>query len=120
MKKPTNHKQIAVTATHLIICTLLVLRGSTALAAAPQELVNNYANMCVTLAQGGMVGEADLKGNPKLEAYCSCFGRKFADRAVTKTTPPKSKEEIAALQKEELGMRNSCRAQYGLPPVPEK
>ncbi len=66
------------------------------------------------------IGEWDIKDDPKLPAYCGCFGQKFADRAVTKTQPAQSKAEAQALQAEELDMRNGCRKQLGLPAVPPK
>ena len=89
-------------------------------AAAPQEVADAYANNCVQMANDGHFGDVDLKGNPKLQAYCSCFGRKFGDRAVTSAKLTTTKAEQQAAQKEEMDMRNSCRAQQGLPPVPAK
>ena len=109
---------------HLIAVLAFATLGvsaTPALAAAPQEVVDAYANMCVQMANNpGHIGDVDLKGNPQLQAYCSCFGRKFGDRAVTRKELLKSKEEQQAAQKEEMEMRNSCRSQLGLPPVPAK
>ncbi len=93
---------------------------SPAYAGAPQATVDAYANMCVQMANDGHIGDVDLKGNPKLQPYCACFGRKFGDRAVTIKEPLKTKAEQQQAQKEEMEMRNTCRAQQGLPPVPPK
>ncbi|MBB5192272.1 hypothetical protein HNQ50_003013 [Silvimonas terrae] len=103
-----------------LAASLCVCFTSAAYAGAPQAAVDAYANMCVQMANDGHIGDVDLKGNPKLQTYCGCFGRKFADRAVTKTEPLKTKAEQQQAQKEEMEMRNSCRADNGLPPVPPK
>jgi hypothetical protein len=78
---------------------------------------SSYADMCVESANMPKpFGESDLKGNPKLQAYCSCFGPKFMARAqaaaqnMGKTPPPAAQQE-----KEELEMRNTCRKQLSLP-----
>jgi hypothetical protein len=81
-------------------------------------LVRGYAQFCAT--QGtqmpGAAGESDIKGDARLAAYCACFGGKFADRAVAslgkpRTAPFDMKKSVA----EEYAMRNTCRAQMGLP-----
>lgn len=86
-----------------------------------QAMAEQYAGMCanqgVTLP--APYGESDLKGNPKLQDYCKCFGNKFAERAI------KSAQDMAVASaqstkdsvKEEWAMRNSCRQTYGLPLV---
>ena len=68
-------------------------------------------------------GEWDLKGNPKLPQYCECYVPLFtahntASRELLKQhggepTPAMVKENKAT----ELGIRNSCRKQVGLPAV---
>lgn len=94
-------------------------------AAAPQQAADSYADMCVKMSTDmgkahRTILEGDLADNPKLKDYCTCFGAKFAERAMTSGKIMNNKAEIDAAQKEELAMRNSCRTQYGLPPVPAK
>ena len=81
-------------------------------------LARGYAQFCAT--QGtqmpGAAGESDIKGDARLAAYCTCFGGKFADRAVASLGKPRTaplKKSVA----EEYAMRNTCRAQMGLPKV---
>jgi len=63
-------------------------------------------------------GESDLKGNPKLHEYCSCFSKSFSERAMKALAnrqagkaPPPLEQQL----KEELNMKNTCRKQFGLP-----
>jgi hypothetical protein len=63
------------------------------------------------------LGESDLKGNPKLAAYCACFNRNFMARIEESARKgelmkPKPVEQSV---KEERAMRNGCRTQVGLP-----
>ncbi|WP_426101595.1 hypothetical protein [Massilia sp. TSP1-1-2] len=68
-------------------------------------------------------GEWDLKGNPKLPQYCECYvplftahntaSRELLTQHGGEPTPEMIKENKAT----ELGIRNSCRKQVGLPAV---
>ena len=90
--------------------------ASSAQAAAPQQMVDQYAGMCVkSVKMPAPYGESDLAGNPKLQDYCKCFGAQFAERAMTATQNVKSAASAAETAKEELAMRNSCRQKFGLP-----
>jgi hypothetical protein len=108
--------------TSLLHTILLLGTGSVALcqAIAPdrEKMVSMYAGMCMTQSIEMPVphGDADLKENPKLEAYCQCFAGKFADRAILRlknpsAPPPPFKQSLA----EERAMRNGCRQSLGLP-----
>lgn len=101
----------------LVSSFALLTLSSTSYAAETSSGPSSYADMCVKSADMPKpFGESDLKGNPKLQAYCSCFGPKFMARAqvaaqnMGKTPPP-----AAQIEKEELEMRNSCRKQLNLP-----
>lgn len=87
----------------------------------------DYADFCVQSADMPKpVGEWDLKGNPKLAAYCKCFSVPFTARAakaaqemsanpdkfMKKMSDKSVTDKVAA---EELGFRNTCRKQLGLP-----
>jgi hypothetical protein len=82
-----------------------------------KQAMSAYKDMCVQAANMPKpFGEYDLKGNPKLEAYCGCFGEQFAD-SVMKVDPkarPMSADEAV---KRDLAMRNTCRQKLGLPQV---
>ena len=85
----------------------------------PQQMIDSYAQSCSDNAVHIPFphGESDLDGNPKLKSYCKCFGTKFAARAM-KVTNPTEKMSSDSLQKsinEERDLRNSCRAENGLP-----
>ena len=87
----------------------------------------DYAAYCVQSADMPKpMGEWDLKGNPKLATYCKCFAAPFAARAAKASQamaadPDKYMKEMAKksvsdkLAAEELGFRNTCRKQMGLP-----
>lgn len=89
--------------------------------------VMDYAALCVqSVDMPKPVGEWDLKGNPKLAAYCKCFSVPFTARAIKaaqqmSASPEKFMKEMAdksvqaKLAAEELGFRNTCRKQMGLP-----
>jgi hypothetical protein len=93
----------------------------------PAKLTAFYAQMCVTNAGQipAPMGDGDLKGSPKLEAYCECFGAKFAARAVkhaaelqaNPTPDPKSRKPLSQSVAEEREMRAQCRQQLQLPPL---
>lgn len=103
-------------------CSLALAQS--ARAGASKEVVDHYVEACEQMAASASVqyqtGEWDIKDSPKLHPYCGCFGQKFADRAVTKTQLLRTPEEIKQSKAEELDMRNTCRSQLGLPPVPPK
>jgi len=107
--------------------TSLLLAAAIALPVAAQGQVTDratlapgYAQFCAT--QGtqmpGAAGESDLKGNARLAAYCTCFGGKFADRALASLGKPRAAPfDIKKSVAEDYAMRNTCRAQMGLPRV---
>ncbi|MFC5741292.1 hypothetical protein [Dyella tabacisoli] len=112
-------KILAGTALAAIIGTMTM--SSAYAAAVSPQLVNQYADMCAkqSINIPSPYGEADLKGNPKLDSYCKCFAGKFAERAMatlqtgdTATFTPNSLNDSV---KQENQMRNSCRQQVGLP-----
>lgn len=86
--------------------------------ANPQLLIDGYTKNCETgsVTMPAPYGEADIKDSPKLHAYCQCFSAKFAGRAVSLSKsgqhPP-----VAELVQGEREMRNSCRAEQGLPAI---
>lgn len=108
----------------LAVAALAFPAAAQDLAANKAMIAGRYAQMCAT--QGtqmpGPSGESDLKGNPKLDAYCSCFGAKFADRAIrTLRTPNAPRPPLQQTVAEERAMRTTCRQQLGLPvPNPAK
>jgi hypothetical protein len=70
-----------------------------------------YTEMCMqSTAMPPPNGEGDLKGNPKLHAYCTCFSKRFMERAMA--GKQLSADEAMRGEKE---MRVACRKQYGLP-----
>ncbi|GGX33749.1 hypothetical protein [Undibacterium squillarum] len=89
------------------------------------SVAQSYAAMCkkdgvkIPAEYGG---DADIKDHPKLDNYCTCFGEKFAERAL-KASEDVKKKGAAALRDtpaaqslaEEFAMRKACRAQFGLP-----
>lgn len=87
----------------------------------------DYAALCVQSADMPKpLAEWDLKGNPKLAAYCKCFSVPFTARAIKaahemSANPEKFMKEMAdksvqaKVATEELGFRNTCRKQMGLP-----
>jgi len=93
----------------------------------PAKVNAFYAQMCVTNAGQipAPMGDGDLKDNPKLEAYCQCFGAKFAARALkhmaelqaNPTPDPKSAKPLSQSIAEERAMRVECRQQLQLPPL---
>lgn len=94
---------------------------SVAHADAPlSSATNQYVDMCMKATDiPAPYGEADLKGNPKLGDYCTCFGAKFAARAIASVASMqgagKSSPSQEDPEKEEQAMRNGCRKQVGLP-----
>jgi hypothetical protein len=93
-------------------------------AASPDQVAAGYQQMCMQAADMPKpYGEWDLKGNPKLTAYCECFSPLFAKRAMAAAQRMQAGQQPPPLeqsQKEELAMRNTCRSQTGLPQVPPK
>ena len=93
----------------------------------PAQVTAAYAQMCVTNAGQipAPMGDGDLKNNPKLEAYCECFGAKFGARALkhlkeleaNPTPDPKSLKPLKQAVAEEREMRVQCRQQLQLPPL---
>ncbi len=88
-------------------------------AGPPQKLIDQYAGMCVKSVKfPAPIGESDLKDNPKLQAYCTCFGEQFAESAMRALqNPPQGTmaSHAAQAEKDELVMRNVCRQKFGLP-----
>ncbi len=93
--------------------------------AAQSSIAQSYAAMCkkdgvkIPAEYGG---DADIKNHAKLDNYCTCFGEKFAERAL-KASEDVKKKGAAALSNnsaeqsiaEEFAMRKTCRAQFGMP-----
>jgi len=104
----------------ILVACVAIIASPSLWADAPQQVVDQYASACQQMAKSTPIGDSDLRDSPKLTEYCACFGRKFADRAVTQTALLHTKEEVAAAQAEELQMRNTCRSQFGLPAVPPR
>ena len=118
------------TSQHIItaaIAAIALCAVPSAYASDDDKHLRTYADMCVKAADFPKpLGESDLKGHPKLAAYCSCFAKPFYARAVKaaeemSADPDKyfkqtaKKSEIAKTEAEELGFRNACRKQLGLP-----
>lgn len=95
----------------------MVLLSPVSHAAAKDDGSASYSDMCVESANMPKpFGESDLKGNPKLQAYCSCFGPKFMARAqAAAKNMGKAPPSAAQQEREEIELRNSCRKQLGLP-----
>lgn len=101
---------------------LLALHSAAQATSVPEQQAEAYKNMCMQAASMPKpFGEWDLKGNPKLDKYCTCFSPKFAARAMKaaqymQQNPGKAPAgTLEESNKEELAMRNSCRKQVGLP-----
>jgi hypothetical protein len=62
-------------------------------------------------------GEADLKANPKLPDYCKCFSEKFGDRAYKLSQGVMARQAPKESLAGQRAMRNTCRAQLGLPQI---
>ena len=68
-------------------------------------------------------GEWDLKGNPKMPQYCTCYVPAFTAQNLQSRANlqahggPPTPEMIKENKAGELAVRNSCRKQVGLPPV---
>lgn len=114
-------RQVFIASTALLIAAVAVLpvaaQGPVMDRAA---LAKGYAQFCAT--QGtqmpGAAGESDIKDDARLGAYCTCFGGKFADRAVASLGKPRAVPfDIKKSVAEEYAMRNTCRAQMGLAKV---
>lgn len=86
--------------------------------ANPQLLIDGYTNNCETgaVTMPTPYGEADIKESPKLHDYCHCFGTKFATRAIS-LSKSSQRPPAAELMQGEREMRNSCRAEQGLPAI---
>lgn len=103
----------------LIAPVLILSAASDACAQAPAP--DFYVGMCKeSTTMPKPYGEWDLRGNPKRDDYCGCFATAFAARA-TATAKAQARESgakptpLAQSQKEELDLRNVCRAKVGLP-----
>ena len=111
------------------IAAIALSAAPSTFASADASATSAYADFCVESA--GMpkpLGEWDLKGNPKLAAYCKCFAVPFAARAAKATLAMTADQDkyvkemakksvVDKLTAEELGFRNTCRKQLGLPLV---
>jgi hypothetical protein len=62
------------------------------------------------------MGDGDLKDNPKLDAYCECFGAKFAARAL-KHMAELQANPLSQSIAEDRAMRVQCAQQLQLPPL---
>ncbi|MFL9883349.1 hypothetical protein PQR66_09960 [Paraburkholderia agricolaris] len=102
----------------VLTCTMIGSLASVATVASAQGSPGDqYASMCISqgVTAPAPYGESDLKGNPKLQDYCKCFGDKFAERAMKGAPDTSSPASLKQTVNEEREMRNSCRKKYGLP-----
>lgn len=101
-----------------IIVALLAIAAALAAPAQAQDkkqAIEGYKDMCMQAASMPKpYGEYDLKGNPKLDAYCGCFGAQFAE-GVMKVDPKAKPPTADEATKRDLAMRNACRQKLGLP-----
>lgn len=112
-------KRILAAGLALAASTLALAQDAPAMPKLTLEQFTTIAgDMCLqSVAAPPPFGEADLKDNPKLPNYCKCFSEKFGDRAyklsqgVMASQAPK--ENLAG----QRAMRNTCRAQLGLPHI---
>jgi len=75
-------------------------------------------NMCLqSVAAPPPFGEADLKDDPKLPDYCKCFSDKFGDRAYKLSQGVMARQAPKESLAGQRAMRNTCRAQLGLPQI---
>ncbi|WP_423678866.1 hypothetical protein [Undibacterium sp. WLHG33] len=96
-----------------IAATLFSVTVSAQTAAQLVQASNAYADMCKK-SVNMPTGESDLKDNPKLDDYCKCFADKFLTRAI-QSQPGASRTPLQETLKQEMEMRQSCRAKYNLP-----
>jgi len=93
-----------------VLLTMLVLAPTLVLAADDGSTM--YVDMCMqSAAMPPPYGEGDLKDNPKLRDYCTCFSKLFFARAMSSKTL-----SAGEAMRGEREMRITCRKQYGLPP----
>lgn len=109
-----------MTKLHLGLSALLACAAlAPGLAAAQDSMETGYAKMCVQAADMPKpYGESDIKGNPKLAAYCECFSGLFAKRAMKSAEAMQAGKAPPPLEesnRQELALRNTCRKQTGLP-----
>jgi hypothetical protein len=106
------------TSARLIAAGALILAAMPA-AQAQSPMGMDYTEMCVKAADMPKPhGESDLKGNPKLKAYCGCFSAAFGARATKALAAMQAGAKPPSLEqsnKEELELRNACRKKSGLP-----
>ncbi|MFZ6816103.1 hypothetical protein ACO0K3_16655 [Undibacterium sp. Rencai35W] len=103
--------------TTLFATLLLATTTSQAATPAPKS-PSPYAEMCMTQGIKMPVeygGEADLKGNPKLQEYCECFSELFTERATRAAKNAGNPPPLEQSMKEEKQMRTTCRAKFNLP-----
>ena len=101
----------------------LALQPAQAASVALQGAHGYYESCLQSVQFPRPFGEWDLKGNPKLPQYCECYvplftahntaSRELLTQHGGEPTPAMIKENKAT----ELGIRNSCRKQVGLPAV---
>jgi hypothetical protein len=86
--------------------------------AAPSD--NPYYGMCLqSVKMPKPFGEWDLKDNPKLPAYCECFSAAFHERAMKSLSSNAKPPSLEESNRQELALRNTCRAKTGLPAAVE-
>lgn len=115
MRRPsrTRFTSFCISAALLSLGLVLPAYADSPLAQATEQ----YATMCATHATNipSPLGEADLKGNPKLADYCKCFGAKFAERALARAADRSKVPSLKESSAQEHAMRNECRKQFDLP-----
>ncbi len=101
---------------------LLALQPAAQAAPASKQAQDSYKSMCMgAVDMPKPFGEWDLKGNAKLAPYCECFAEKFGERAMSEMAAMQKnggkpvKRSMDESNKQELALRNACRAKTGLP-----
>jgi len=104
-----------IIATAVLLLAAALASATTAQAQDKQQATESYKQMCKqSVDMPKPFGEYDLKGNPKLDAYCGCFGQAFAEH-VMKVDPTAKAPTADEAAKRDLAMRNGCRQKMGLP-----
>lgn len=109
----------------LIAAGLALAASTLALAQAPampqlslEQFTEIASNSCrQSVAAAPPYGESDIKDSPKFADYCQCFSGKFGERAykLSRGTLPKLAPSDSL--DGQHAMRNTCRAQLGLPQI---
>jgi hypothetical protein len=112
-------KRVLVAAIALSGATLALAQEAPAMPKLTLEQFTTLADgVCMrSVAAQPPFGEGDLKDNPKLADYCKCFSDKFGDRAYKLSQGVMAKQAPKESLAGQRAMRNTCRAQLGLPQI---